>query len=68
MTDLPRLQTVPSVARQLGVGIRQLRAAIDRGELHPIDVGAWPRLDVAEVRRWLLSLERDRLCEAANDA
>ncbi len=56
--ELPRFVTVPRAARLVGLGRRQLREAIDRGELRPIRLkdNGWPRLSIEEIRRWLRTL------------
>ena len=54
--DLPRLMTVPAAARALGVGRDMLREAIARGDLSAVRLHpkGWPRIDVAELRRWVV--------------
>lgn len=54
----PELATLPRVARELHVGVRQLRRAVRAGELPVYDVGGWPRVDRADVVRWLAGRRR----------
>jgi len=49
----PELLTVPRAARRVGVGVRQLRQAIQRGELCVFRVGAWPRVRWVDVIDWI---------------
>ena len=49
------LVTVQQAARRLGVGVRQLRRARDRGELPVYRVGAWERVKWSEVTNWVRS-------------
>jgi excisionase family DNA binding protein len=51
----PEFVTLNNAAKRLGIGRRMLRLAIDRGELPVYVVGAWPRLRLAEARRWVES-------------
>ena len=53
--ELPLFLTLPRSARTMGLSIRQLREAIERGELRPVRLrsNGWLRLDVAEIQRWL---------------
>ena len=50
-TETGELCTIPEAARRAGVGLRQIRRAIDSGEIEVYEVGGWPRC------RW-----RDVLC------
>jgi excisionase family DNA binding protein len=47
------LATVRMVAERLGVGERQVRLAMARGELPFYQLGHWPRLTWADVNAWL---------------
>lgn len=68
MNRLIDLETIPGAARKLPtVGIRQIRAAIDQGELPVYDVGGWPRVDLDEVRSWIRSRRRAAIA-ASNDS
>lgn len=48
--------TEREAARRLGVGLRQLRAARERGELTSYRVGGWRRVRLVDVHRWLEGL------------
>ena len=52
---LGQLCTVPEAARRSGLGLRQLRRAIETGEITTFQIGGWPRLRWAEVEKWLES-------------
>ena len=49
----PELLTIPEAARRLGVGARQLRRAVKRGELSVYQVGGWPRVRWRDVDQWV---------------
>jgi hypothetical protein len=49
----PELLTIPRAAKRAGVGVRQLRQAIRRGELPVFRLGAWPRVRWVDVIRWI---------------
>jgi len=51
------LVTLPTAARRIGVGERQLRRALSRGELPFYQIGGWPRLRWLDVLSWV---ERQR--------
>jgi len=55
LSDCGELVTIPAAARRLGVGPRQLRRAVARGELETYHIGGWPRLRWRKVLRWLES-------------
>lgn len=57
----PEFITLRGAARALGVGERQLRRAVEAGELATYPIGAWPRLRVAEVFAWANSKQRRAL-------
>ena len=71
---LPEFATVAQAARRLGVGIKALRGAVQRGELRTYDLGTdaggRPRVRVAEVRAWALGTARNPHADAraAGDA
>ena len=44
--------TVPTAARWSGLGLRQLRRAIETGELPVFDIGGWPRVRWRDVEHW----------------
>jgi excisionase family DNA binding protein len=48
-----RLITLPEAARRLGIGVRQLEAAREAGQLPIYRVGAWPRVTMRDVSAWL---------------
>ncbi len=50
--------TIPEAARRGGFGGRQLRRAIDRGELRVFDIGGWPRVRWSDVVAWVESKRR----------
>ena len=56
--ELPEYLTMPAAARRSGLGIRQLRRGIDRGELAVFDVGGWPRLRWNDVLAWIETQRR----------
>jgi len=49
----PILLTLPEAARRVGIGVRQLRLARDRGQLLIYRVGTWPRVRWSDVCAWL---------------
>jgi excisionase family DNA binding protein len=50
--------TIPEAARRAGIGLRQLRRAIERGELTVFDIGGWPRLRWEELDHWFARMRR----------
>ena len=52
---IPRLLTLPAASRALNISQRQLRAAIDRGDLEAVKFRAqgWPRVSEDAIRHWL---------------
>ena len=54
----PELTTIPRASRRLGVGVRQLRRAIDDGQLTLYRIGGWPRLRWSEILAWIESTKR----------
>jgi excisionase family DNA binding protein len=50
--------TIPEAARRAGIGRRQLRRAVARGELPVFDLGGWPRVRWSDVERWFASRRR----------
>ena len=53
--DCSELLTIPAASRRLGIGPRQLRRAVARGELDTYRIGGWPRLRWSKVLSWLES-------------
>ena len=53
------LLTLPTAAKRVGVGLRQLRRARDHGELRTYLVGGWTRVRWQDVLRWLDGCEQD---------
>jgi excisionase family DNA binding protein len=51
--------TLAAVVRRTGLGRRQLRAAIDNGELTAFAVGGWLRVRWVDVQSWI---ESRRVC------
>jgi excisionase family DNA binding protein len=47
------LLTIPRAARELGVGVRQVRNAISRGELASYRVGGWSRVRRSDLPAWI---------------
>jgi len=60
------LVTLPTAARRIGVGERQLRRALSRGELPFYQIGGWPRLRWLDVLAWVGRQRRQH--RAANRA
>ena len=54
--NISHLLTLPAASRALGVSDKQLRAAVDRGELEAVRLsdGGWPRIPEAALRAWLI--------------
>jgi hypothetical protein len=50
--------TIPAAARRAGLGLRQIRRAIEREELAVFDIGGWPRLRWDELELWFASRRR----------
>ena len=51
----PVLMTIPKAARRAGLGVRQLRRAVQLGEVEAMMVGSWPRVRWESVVRWIES-------------
>jgi hypothetical protein len=48
--------TIRAAARQLGIGVRPLRRAVNAGLVPAYDLGtAWPRVTLPEVASWIRS-------------
>ena len=47
------LVTLPEAARRLGIGVRQLYGARNRGEIRVHRIGAWQRVRWSDVQRWV---------------
>jgi hypothetical protein len=45
-------------AREAGVSLRQLRRAMDRGDVPAWVIGGWTRVRPADVSAWLATLRR----------
>jgi excisionase family DNA binding protein len=54
------LITIPRAARELGVGVRQVRSAVARGELASYRVGGWRRIRRSDLSTWI-SAQRIRI-------
>ena len=65
--DSEEMVTIPVASRRTGLGIRQLRRGIDRGQLPAYDVGGWPRLRWREVVAWIESQRRPGTGGSAED-
>ena len=59
-TETGELCTVPEAARRAGVGLRQIRRAIDSGEIEVYEVGGWPRLRYRSVQEFIERRRRPR--------
>ena len=57
------LCTVPEASRRTGLGLRQLRRAIQAGEVSVYQIGSWPRVRWRDVVAWI---ERSRLADRRN--
>ncbi len=57
------LCTIPEAARRTGLGLRQLRRAIQAGEVSVYQIGSWPRVRWRDVVEWI---ERSRLADRRN--
>ena len=53
------LLTLPSAAKRVGVGLRQLRRARDHGELKTYRIGGWNRVRWQDVLNWLEGCRQD---------
>ena len=58
--EQPEFLTRPNAAKRAGIGLRQIRRAIEAGELPVYDVGGWPRLRWSEVVAWIEDQRRAR--------
>jgi excisionase family DNA binding protein len=56
--DALRFVTVPAAAREIGVGVDQLRRAVRNGALATYAIGGWPRLERSELIAWARSQRR----------
>ena len=54
----PEFVTLPVAARKLGIGVRQIRRALDEGCFDVFDIGGWPRVRWHEVRSWVETTRR----------
>ena len=52
------LVTIPDAAKRLSIGRKQVKRAVEDGELPVYDFGGWPRLKWAEVMGWVESKRR----------
>lgn len=52
--------TIGKVARDLGIGVRQIRRAVCAGKIPAYGIGSWKRVRVADVDRWIDSLRLQR--------
>lgn len=52
------LCTIPEAARRSGLGLRQLRRAIQSEEVSVYQIGGWPRLRWSDVLAWVESRRR----------
>jgi excisionase family DNA binding protein len=57
-TETVAFVTIPEAARRAGIGLRQLRRAVERGELAVFDIGGWPRLRLDDLQDWFTSQRR----------
>ena len=55
---LPELLTLPTAAREAGIGVRQLRRAAAQGKVPVFLIGGWSRVRWPDVLRWI---ERQRV-------
>jgi hypothetical protein len=53
-----KIETLPALSRESGVSTRQIRAAIERGELDAFRLGAWWRVRPPDFWTWLESRRR----------
>ena len=58
------LCTVPEAARRSGLGLRQIRRAIEAGEVSVYQIGSWPRLRWREVVAFIDACRRRRSADA----
>jgi hypothetical protein len=49
----PLLMTIPTAARRAGIGVRQLRRAVQLNDVKAVMVGSWPRVYWDSVLRWI---------------
>jgi hypothetical protein len=49
----PLLMTIPTAARRAGIGVRQLRRAVQLNDVKAVMVGSWPRVYWDSVVGWL---------------
>ena len=56
--DALRFVTVPTAARELGLGVDQLRRAVRSGALASYAIGGWPRLERSELIAWARAQRR----------
>ncbi len=56
--DRPELLTLPTAAREAGIGVRQLRRAAAQGKVPVFLIGGWSRVRWRDVLRWI---ERQRV-------
>ena len=47
------LCTIPEAARRSGLGLRQLRKAVQAGEVSVYQIGSWPRVRWRDVLAWI---------------
>jgi hypothetical protein len=45
--------TIPTAARRAGIGVRQLRRAVQLEDVEAVMVGSWPRVRWDSVVRWI---------------
>lgn len=54
--SLDPLITIPQAAREMGVGVRQVRRAVKSGDLPSYRVGEWPRVRRSDLGIWIRGL------------
>jgi excisionase family DNA binding protein len=67
MTDLA-LYTAPEAAKQLRIGVAELRAAVQRGELRFVLIGRRKRFKLPDLELWIQNNTRESCASSASAA